>query len=101
MKYGQYAILALFLPGGVATAGDGVLGLTSTGTVQVSLYIPAQFEASSTNGKVCVHSSGAGPYGIAPQATSSSSSSSANHCIAMDEIHVHEGKPLTLWVVPE
>ncbi len=98
MKYGWVAILALFQLGGVATADDGAFGRTAMVTVRVSLYIPAQFEATLANEEVCVQSTGAGPYEIALDATSPSSPS---HCIGTAQITVPDGQPLTLWVRPE
>ncbi len=98
MKYGWGALLALLLPGGVVLADDGALGSTATGTVRVSLYIPAQFEATLDNEKLCVQSSGESPYeiaiaGIAP--------SSPSHCIGTEQFPTPSGPPLTVWVRPE
>lgn len=98
MKYGWYALLALLLPGGVATADDGAFGHTATGTVRVGLYIPAQFEATLAREEICVSSTGDGAYGIAPDPTAPSAPS---HCIGTELIPVRDGKPLTLWVRPE
>ena len=90
--------MALLLPGGVATADDGALGHTATVTVRVSLYIPAQFEATLANEEICVQSTGVGPYEIALDATSPSS---PGRCVGTEQISVPDGQPLTLWVRPE